>query len=97
MPAAGPRRPCQRSRQAATQSIPTRIVVKPQMEKKGRGGKTVTVVDNLPNNAAFLKELCQDLKRSDPAAPSRTARSSFRGSSRSRPRAVTARGMTVKG
>jgi translation initiation factor 1 len=33
------------------------------MEKKGRGGKTVTVVDGLPRNAAFLKELCQELKR----------------------------------
>jgi translation initiation factor 1 len=33
------------------------------MEKKGRGGKTVTVVDGLPRNATFLKELCQELKR----------------------------------
>ena len=33
------------------------------MEKKGRGGKTVTVVDGLPANAAFLKELSQELKR----------------------------------
>jgi translation initiation factor 1 len=33
------------------------------MEKKGRGGKTVTVVAGLPRNAAFLRELCQDLKR----------------------------------
>jgi translation initiation factor 1 len=33
------------------------------MEKKGRGGKTVTVVDGLPDNAAFLKELAQELKR----------------------------------
>jgi translation initiation factor 1 len=33
------------------------------MEKAGRGGKTVTVVYGLPRNAAFLKELCQDLKR----------------------------------
>ena len=33
------------------------------MEKKGRGGKTVTVVDGLPGNAAFLKDLSQDLKR----------------------------------
>ena len=33
------------------------------MEKKGRGGKTVTVVDGLPNNAAFLKDLGQELKR----------------------------------
>jgi len=33
------------------------------MEKKGRGGKTVTVVDGLPDNAVFLKELSQELKR----------------------------------
>jgi translation initiation factor 1 len=33
------------------------------MEKKGRGGKTVTVVFDLPRNEAFLKELCADLKR----------------------------------
>jgi translation initiation factor 1 (eIF-1/SUI1) len=32
------------------------------MEKKRRGGKTVTVVDGLPQNAAFLKDLCQNLK-----------------------------------
>jgi translation initiation factor 1 len=33
------------------------------MEKKGRSGKMVTVVDGLPNNADFLKELSQELKR----------------------------------
>jgi translation initiation factor 1 len=33
------------------------------MEKKGRGGKMVTVVDGLPQNAAFLKDLGQELKR----------------------------------
>ena len=33
------------------------------MEKKGRGGKTVTVVDGLPDNATFLRELSQELKR----------------------------------
>jgi len=33
------------------------------MEKKGRGGKTVTVVYGLPENAEFLKELSQELKR----------------------------------
>lgn len=50
----------------ATASIPSRpslIVAKLRMEKKGRGGKTVTVVDGLPNNAAFLKALSQELKR----------------------------------
>jgi len=43
--------------------IPNRIVAKLRMEKKGRGGKTVTVVDGLPDNASFLKELSQELKR----------------------------------
>src|SRR5258706_12091096 len=51
------------SQQAASDAIPKRIVAKLRMEKKGRGGKTVTVVDGLPNNAAFLKELSSELKR----------------------------------
>jgi len=38
-------------------------VAKLRMEKKGRGGKVVTLVYGLPNNAAFLKELSQELKR----------------------------------
>jgi translation initiation factor 1 len=33
------------------------------MEKKGRGGKSVTVVAGLPNNAGFLDGLCKELKR----------------------------------
>ena len=33
------------------------------MEKKGRGGKTVTVVYDLPQNGAFLKDLAAELKR----------------------------------
>jgi len=33
------------------------------MEKKGRGGKTVTVVYDLPQNDQFLKELSQELKK----------------------------------
>ena len=39
----------------------TKIVLR--REKKGRGGKTVTVVYGLPDNAEFLKELSQKLKR----------------------------------
>ncbi|HTI41539.1 MAG TPA: translation initiation factor [Vicinamibacterales bacterium] len=38
-------------------------MAKLRMEKKGRGGKTVTVVDGLPHNDAFLEELAQELKR----------------------------------
>jgi translation initiation factor 1 len=48
---------------APSDSIPSRIVAKLRMEKKGRSGKTVTVVAGLPNNAVFLKDLCQELKR----------------------------------
>jgi translation initiation factor 1 len=51
------------SHRTADQSIPGRIVAKLRMEKKGRSGKTVTVVYDLPQNEAFLKELAQELKR----------------------------------
>ena len=43
--------------------MPARPVAKLRMEKSGRGGKMVTVVDGLPRNAAFLKDLCSELKR----------------------------------
>ena len=59
-----PQRDCQCShRHAATQAVPARIVAKLRTEKKGRGGKTVTVVYGLPDNHEFLKELSQELKR----------------------------------
>ena len=34
-----------------------------RMEKQGRGGKTVTVIDHLPKNEIFLKELTTTLKK----------------------------------
>jgi len=43
--------------------VPERIVAKLRLEKSGRGGKSVTVVDGLPRNEAFLAELARDLKR----------------------------------
>jgi translation initiation factor 1 len=59
-----PERDCKCSSQSApAESVPDRVVAKLRMEKKGRGGKTVTVVYDLPRNAAFLKDLCQELKR----------------------------------
>ena len=33
-----------------------------RLEKNGRGGKTVTVLDQLPRNEALLKDLCKELK-----------------------------------
>jgi translation initiation factor 1 len=59
-----PQRDCQCStKRAAHEPIPARLVAKLRLEKKGRGGKTVTVVYGLPQNAEFLKELAQELKR----------------------------------
>jgi translation initiation factor 1 len=59
-----PEKDCKCSSQSASsEAIPKKIVAKLRMEKKGRGGKTVTVVDGLPNNAAFLRDLSQELKR----------------------------------
>jgi translation initiation factor 1 len=58
-----PARDCKCSQSTGNETVPARIVAKLRMEKKGRGGKTVTVVDGLPRNLAFLKNLSQDLKR----------------------------------
>ena len=59
-----PQRDCKCSTQhAANEPVPTRVTAKLRMEKKGRGGKTVTVVYGLPRNETFLKELSQELKR----------------------------------
>lgn len=54
---------CKCSTGGADEPVPARVVAKLRLEKKGRGGKAVTVVYDLPRNAAFLKELCQALKR----------------------------------
>ena len=55
---------CQCSKKSGVdQPVPPRVVAKLRLEKAGRGGKSVTVVYDLPRNAAFLKELCGELKR----------------------------------
>lgn len=33
-----------------------------RLENKGRGGKTVTVIDKLPKNENYIKELAKELK-----------------------------------
>ncbi len=45
------------------QPVPQKIVAKLRLEKSGRGGKSVTVVDGLPKNSDFLRELAAHLKR----------------------------------
>jgi translation initiation factor 1 len=51
------------SARAAVEAVPAKVVAKLRVEKAGRGGKTVTVVYDLPRNEAFLKALAQELKR----------------------------------
>jgi translation initiation factor 1 len=54
---------CRCSRKSSEAAVPERVVAKLRVEKAGRGGKTVTVAYDLPRNAAFLKDLCAELKR----------------------------------
>jgi len=51
------------SRRQADEPVPVRVVARLRVEKAGRGGKTVTVLYDLPRNSAFLEDLCRDLKR----------------------------------
>jgi translation initiation factor 1 len=55
---------CSKTLSSGKETVPDRVVAKLRMEKKGRGGKTVTVVFGLPNNSDFLKNLCAELKKS---------------------------------
>lgn len=48
---------------ALDQPVPDRIVARLRIEKAGRRGKTVTVVEGLPRNDAFVKDLAAELKR----------------------------------
>ena len=48
---------------AGSEPVPSRVTAKLRLEKKGRGGKVVTVIFDLPRNAGFLKGLSQELKK----------------------------------
>jgi len=41
---------------------PAQTTLKLRLEKKGRGGKTVTVVFSLPNNPPYFKGLLKEIK-----------------------------------
>src|SRR3954468_16283621 len=95
-----PQRDCKCSSQfARDQPLPAKVVAKLRLEKKGRGGKTVTVVYDLPDNAAFLKALAGELKRACGMGGSVAANTvEIQGDHRERIRAaLQARGWTVKG
>jgi translation initiation factor 1 len=93
-----PQRGC-RCGQPPSEPVPPRPVAKLRMEKKGRGGKTVTVVFGLPNNAAFLKDLSQELKRACGTGGTATGDGvELQGDLRERVREfLTAKGFLVKG
>ena len=95
-----PTRDCKCSSQFANdEPLPARIVAKLRMEKAGRGGKTVTVVYDLPRNQTFLKDLAGELKRAcgtGGAVVQNTVE--IQGDLRDRVRAVLEKkGWTVKG
>jgi translation initiation factor 1 len=51
---------CSKTRDA---TVPIKVRCVLRLEKKGRGGKSVTVVADLPRNDAFLAALATELKR----------------------------------
>ena len=91
-------RDCKCSR-AGRETVPGRITAKLRVEKKGRGGKTVTVVDGLPRNDAFLQDLCQELKRTcGTGGTTEDGAIELQGEQRARVRDFLAgRGFVVKG
>ena len=93
-----PERGCRCDR-ASAEPVPVRPIAKLRMEKAGRGGKTVTVVYGLPNNAAFLKDLVADLKKACGTGGTATSEGvELQGDLRERVRTLlVAKGFQVKG
>ena len=90
---------CSSQPRTALAAVPDRIVAKLRMEKAGRGGKTVTVVYDLPRNEEFLKDLAQKLKRECGTGGTFSEdRVELQGEMRDKVRAILQRlGYTVKG
>jgi translation initiation factor 1 len=89
---------CSRSRRGDA-PVPGKLTAKLRLEKKARGGKSVTVIDGLPDNATFLEELAGQLKRScGTGGTVRPGAVELAGDVRERVRPLlAARGWTVKG
>ncbi len=87
------------SKRTVDEAVPNRVVAKLRLEKKGRGGKSVTVVYDLPDNATFLKDLAQDLKRTCGTGGAVSENTiELQGDLRERVRAhLTGKGFHVKG
>lgn len=93
-----PERECRCSR-SFDEPVPVRITARLRVEKAGRGGKTVTVIDGLPRNGAFLKDVARELRGAcGTGGTVRDGCVELQGDHRERLRALLAqRGWTVKG
>ena len=92
-----PQKQC-RCSERLDEAVPERIVARLSIEKAHRGGKTVTAIDGLPRNQAFLAALASDLKRAcGTGGTVGDGRVEIQGDQRERLRALLAtRGWTVK-
>ena len=81
------------------EAVPDRVTARLRLESKGRGGKSVTVIEGLPRNTAFLDQLLRALKRSlGTGGTVREDALELQGDRREALRALLAeRGFTVKG
>jgi translation initiation factor 1 len=88
-----------RCSKAAEEPVPAKVVCLLRIEKKGRGGKTVTVVAGLPRNAVFLASLASELKRACGTGGTATEDAvEIQGDHRERLRPLlAAKGWTVRG
>lgn len=89
---------CRCSKQAEA-PVPARLTCVLRLEKKGRGGKSVTVVAGLPQNQAFLTALAAELKRAcGTGGTAGDGAVEIQGEQRERLRPLlAAKGWTVKG
>jgi translation initiation factor 1 len=89
---------CSKNLAGPEEAVPAKVTAKLRLENRA-SGKHVTVVDNLPRNAAYVAALLADLKKAC-GTGGRTAEGSLelQGDQRDRLRQLlTARGLTVKG
>lgn len=79
--------------------VPERPLAKLRLEKKGRAGKTVTLIEGLPKNAAFVDALAQELKRTcGTGGTARDGSVELQGDHREKAAShLAAKGFTVKG
>jgi translation initiation factor 1 len=84
---------------SACEPVPAKITCVLRLEKKGRGGKSVTIVAGLPRNRAFLAALAAELKRAcGTGGTAADGAVEIQGEQRERLRALlAAKGYTVKG